>query len=205
MYKACARAYRRSEILKRLNLCHHRAHKVWRPCWTTAQRGPRNHQCLTCMRFTNQMGRCPRNHTSQLGGEKMIIVVLIRWTDSHEQQRRETGQFLKPFSFFQVGQPFWLVWRHAPQIIIKATLFEDMHPPLLRHWLLKPPQGRNVGKEYVETTVYPTRHGDHNSSCDELEGQKPKSNNFCLQTTAVSKFKCYSHLLFLVCKRLWVL
>lgn len=106
VYKACARAYRRSEILKRLNLCHHREHKVWRPCWTTAQRGPRNHQCLTCMRFTNQMGRCPRNHTSQLGGEKMIIVVLIRWTDSHEKQRRETGQFLKPFSFFQVGQPF---------------------------------------------------------------------------------------------------
>lgn len=105
------------------------------------------------------------------------MTVLIRWTDLAMGSRGERDQFLKTILFLPSQESL------LPHI---KVLFTSTHHKVL----LKPLQGEILGRERAETALYPIRHRHHNSFCDELEVKKPKSNTFCPQTTAVSKFTC---------------
>lgn len=54
-------------------------------------------------------GSEPEKPCCHSGGRKMIMTVLITWTDLAMGSRGERGQFLKPFSFFQVRNPSCLI------------------------------------------------------------------------------------------------
>ena len=89
------------------------------------------------MRFANQKDHRPGTHTSQSGGEKLIIIVLIRWTGLAEAGKEREG--ITPETILFLPSPAALLAQlKAPQIVIKAAPKEKYWKGSMCRDLLKP-------------------------------------------------------------------